>query len=161
MLNAINSVIQEFHTMTLIRFQPYREIETLQRQLNRLFDTEFNQLAGVGNTERWHTPAAELKETEDAILLSIEIPGMSAADLDVEVTAEAVSIKGERKSETKTEDKGMVRSEFRYGQFHRVIPLPTRVQNTQVEANYTNGILSLTLPKVEEAKNKVVKVNLN
>jgi HSP20 family protein len=147
--------------MTLIRFQPYREIETLQRQLNRLFDTEFNQLAGVGNGEKLHTPAAELKETDDAIHLSVEIPGMNAADLNVEVTAEAVSISGERKSETKTEENGVVRSEFRYGRFHRVIPLPTRVQNTQVEANYTNGILALTLPKVEEAKNKVVKVNLN
>jgi HSP20 family protein len=147
--------------MTLIRFQPYREIETLQRQLNRLFDTEFNQLAGVDNGEKLHTPAAELKETDDAIHLSVEIPGMNAADLNVEVTAEAVSISGERKSETKTEENGVVRSEFRYGRFHRVIPLPTRVQNTQVEANYTNGILALTLPKVEEAKNKVVKVNLN
>lgn len=147
--------------MTLIRFQPYREIETLQRQLNRLFDSEFNQLAGLGNDERFHTPAAEIKETDDAVHLNIEIPGMNAADLNVEVTAEAVSISGERKSENKTDENGVIRSEFRYGRFHRVISLPTRVQNTQVQANYTNGILSLTLPKVEEAKNKVVKVNLN
>ena len=146
--------------MTLIRFQPYREIETLQRQLNRLFDTEFNQPAGVGSSEKIYTLAAELKETDDAVYLSVEIPGMNASDLNVEVTAEAVSISGERKSETNADENGTVRSEFRYGRFHRVIPLPTRVQNTQVQAEYTNGILKLTLPKVEEVKNKVVKVNL-
>jgi HSP20 family protein len=76
------------------------------------------------------------------------------------VTAEAVAISGERKSETKTEENGMTRSEFRYGKFRRVIPLPTRIQNTNVVAEYKDGILNLTLPKAEEEKNKVVKVEL-
>jgi HSP20 family protein len=80
--------------------------------------------------------------------------------LDVQVTAEAVSINGERKSETKTEEKGVTRSEFRYGSFRRVIPLPARIKNDQVQAEYKNGVLSLNLPKAEAEKNKVVKVNL-
>ncbi|MEH2065263.1 MAG: Hsp20/alpha crystallin family protein [Nostoc sp.] len=71
-----------------------------------------------------------------------------------------VHISGERKSETKTENNGTTKSEFYYGKFQRVIPLPARVQNTNVTADYKDGILNLTLPKSEQEKNKVVKVNL-
>lgn len=85
---------------------------------------------------------------------------MEAKDLDVQVTQNAVSISGERKSEAKKQDNGVTRSEFHYGKFHRVIPLPARVQNTNVTAEYKDGILNLTLPKTEQEKNKVVKVNL-
>ncbi len=69
-------------------------------------------------------------------------------------------IAGERKSETKTEENGRTQTEFRYGKFSRVIPLPVKIQNTNVTAEYKDGILNLTLPKAEEEKNKVVKVNL-
>jgi HSP20 family protein len=85
---------------------------------------------------------------------------MEAKDLNVEVMADSVSISGERKSETKTEEKGVTRTEFRYGQFRRVIPLPVKVQNDNVTAEYSDGILTLALPKAEAQKNKVVKVNL-
>lgn len=81
--------------------------------------------------------------------------------MDVQVTAEAVAISGERRSQTKTEDKGITRSEFRYGSFRRVIPLPARVQNDSVQAEYKNGVLNLTLPKAEAEKNRVVKVELS
>lgn len=79
----------------------------------------------------------------------------------VALRVSTVSITGERRSETKTEEKGMTRTEFRYGRFQQVLPLPTRVQNNNVQAEYKNGILRLTLPKAEEEKNKVVKVNLS
>ncbi|HEY9621890.1 MAG TPA: Hsp20/alpha crystallin family protein [Crinalium sp.] len=144
--------------MALVHWAPFREIETLQRELNQLFDTLGSE---PGRTEPTaFVPAAELHETPEAIQLSVEIPGLDAKDLDVQVTAEAVSISGERKSETRTEEKGVVRSEFRYGTFRRVIPLPARVQNDKVEAEYKNGVLKLNLPKVDAEKNKVVKVNL-
>ena len=105
-------------------------------------------------------PAAELHETDDAIHLKLELPGLEAKDLDIQVTQDAVHISGERKSETKTQDKGITKSEFYYGKFQRVIPLSARVQNTNVIADYKDGILNLTLPKTEQEKNKVVKVNL-
>ena len=145
--------------MALIHWQPFREIDSLQREMNRLFDT----LAPTTNGETGgltFMPAAELHETPEAFHLRIEAPGLEAKDLDVQVTAEAVAIQGERKSESKTEAKGMTRSEFRYGKFQRVIPLPARVQNDKVQAEYKNGILNLTLPKAEDEKNKVFKVNL-
>ncbi|MDX2214864.1 MAG: Hsp20/alpha crystallin family protein [Oculatellaceae cyanobacterium bins.114] len=144
--------------MALVRWAPFREIETLQRELNQLFDT----LGSDSNRSEMvaFAPSAEIQETPDAIKLRVEIPGIDAKDLDVQVMADAVSISGERKSEVRTENQGVIRSEFRYGSFRRVIPMPTRIQNDKVEADYKDGILSLHLPKVEEEKNKVVKVSL-
>ncbi|MGB7085068.1 MAG: Hsp20/alpha crystallin family protein [Phormidesmis sp.] len=146
--------------MALVRFQPFREVEDIQRQMNRLFDdmiTPSNQQNGVGLA---FTPAAELEEAADAYHLKLEVPGLEPDDLNIEATAEAVAISGERKSEMKTEDKGMTRTEFRYGKFQRVMPLPGRIDHQNVSADYKNGVLTLTLPKAEEEKNRVVKVSL-
>ncbi|MEP1078271.1 Hsp20/alpha crystallin family protein [Leptolyngbya sp. PL-A3] len=145
--------------MALVRLEPFREIDTLQREMNRLFDDWFIPTTRRENGMTF-APAAEIEETEDAINLRLEISGMEAKDLDVQVMAEAVSISGERKAETRTEEKGIFRSEFRYGHFQRVIPLPVRINNQNVQAEYKDGVLRLTLPKVEAEKNKVVKVNL-
>ena len=145
--------------MTLVRWQPFREIDTLQRQMNRLFD-EILPITTETRDGITFVPSAEMEETPDAIHLKLEVPGMDAKDLDVQVSAEAVSITGERKSESKTEEKGMTRTEFRYGRFERVIPLSTRIQNDKVEAEYKDGILKLTFPKAEAEQNKVVKINL-
>jgi HSP20 family protein len=147
--------------MTLVRWEPFREIDSLQKEMNRLFNTlspsipmdrEFEKLSFV--------PAAEMSETPEAINIKLEVPGLEAKDLEVEVQADSVSIKGERKSEEKTEENGMTRTEFRYGKFHRIIPLPSRVENTNVTAEYKDGILHLVLPKAAEERNKVVKVNI-
>lgn len=144
--------------MSLIRWQPFSEIDSLQKEMNRLFDSLAPRTTeGLSSA---FVPAAEMEETPEAIHLKLEVPGLDAKDIDIQVSADAISISGERKSETTTEDQGMTRSEFRYGSFRRVIPLPTRVQNTNVNAEYKDGILNLTLPKAEEEKNKVVKVNV-
>ncbi len=146
--------------MALIRWEPFREIDSLQREMNRLFDSLSPTPTTKENMGVAFIPPAEIHETPEAIHLKLEIPGMEAKDLDVHVTAEAVSISGERQSEIQSEDKGVTRSELRYGQFRRVIPLPTPIQNDKVQADYKNGILSLILPKVEAEKTKVVKVNI-
>lgn len=148
--------------MALIRWEPFREVESLQKEMNRLFDRLVP--TDVGNGEKMglsFIPAAEITETPEAVQLKLEIPGMEAKDLNVEVTADSLTINGERKSEIKTEEEGFTRTEFRYGKFHRVIPLPVQVDNNNVAAEYKDGILNLTLPKAEEEKNKVVKVSVN
>lgn len=145
--------------MRLIRYNPTHEIQSLERSFNRLFD----DLVPVNLRELTNfakTPAAELIETDDALHLKLEVPGMEAKNLDIQVTEDSVSISGERKSETKTDDNGNTKSEFYYGKFQRVIPLHTRIQNAHVTAEYKDGILNLILPKTTEEKNKVVKVNL-
>ncbi|MGB5635994.1 MAG: Hsp20/alpha crystallin family protein [Waterburya sp.] len=146
--------------MSLIRYNPWHEMSSLQSQLNHLFDDAFTSesLGEWSNLSK--VPAAELTETDDALHLKLEVPGMEAKDLDIQVMADRVAIAGERKSETKSEDNGVTRSEFSYGKFSRVIPLPVKIQNTNVTADYKDGILNLTLPKSEAEKNKVVKVNL-
>lgn len=147
--------------MSLVRWEPFREMEALQREMNRLFDafSPTTPLEGRGDGLTF-IPAAEMTETPEAIQLKLEVPGLEPKDLEVEVEADSVTIKGERKSETKTEENGVTRTEFRYGSFHRVIPLPSRIENTNVTAQYKDGILNLTLPKVPEERNKVVKVNI-
>ena len=142
--------------MALVRYNPWQEMNSLQRQLNRLFDDALTPANWDGIDHLARIPAAELTQTDDAVHLKLEVPGMEAKDLDVQVMADRVAISGERKSEIKEK----TRSEFRYGKFSRVIPLPVKIQNTDVTAEYKDGILNLTLPKAEEEKNKVVKVNL-
>ncbi|MEA5549477.1 Hsp20/alpha crystallin family protein [Anabaena cylindrica UHCC 0172] len=143
----------------LDRWEPLREMDTLQRRMNRLFEriipTDGGERGGIT-----FIPSAELEETDDAFKLRLELPGLEAKDVNVEVTPEAVSINGERKSETITEREGYTRSEFRYGKFQRVIPLPSLVQHEQVQAEYKDGILRLNLPKAEPEKQKAFKVNL-
>ncbi|MBV6627709.1 MAG: Hsp20/alpha crystallin family protein [Rivularia sp. (in: Bacteria)] len=135
--------------MAIARYNPWAEMNALQNQLNRVFEDI--------QTPAFRTPAAELSETEDALHLRLELPGMEAKDVDIEVTADAVKVVAERKTEHKED----TRSEFYYGKYQRVIPLKARIQNTNVRAEYKDGILNLTLPKAEEEKNKVVKVNLS
>ena len=142
--------------MALVRYNPWSEMNSLQRQLNRIFDDALTNDNWGDFSNLSKVPAAELTETDDALHLKLEVPGMEAKDIDIQVMADRVAIAGERKSEIN--DK--TRSEFRYGKFKRVIPLPARIQNTNVTADYKDGILNLTLPKSEEEKNKVVKVNL-
>lgn len=150
--------------MAIVRYNPWSEINSLQRQLNRLFDEAIipNNWDSFSNLAK--VPAAELTETSDALHLKLEVPGIEAKDLDVQVMADRVAISGERKSEIKEKTRlseGIsFKTEFRYGKFSRVIPLPVKIQNTLVSAEYKDGILNLTLPKAEEEKNKVVKVNL-
>jgi HSP20 family protein len=142
------------------RWEPTREIEQLQRQINQMFE----RLVPIDNGEPGSLvfmPSAEMEETNEAVCIKLEIPGLEAKDLDISVTEDTVSISGERKSETKTEEKGMFRSELRYGKFQRQIPLPALIQSDKAQAEYKNGMLTLTLPKAEGEQKKVVKVNVN
>jgi HSP20 family protein len=146
--------------MAIVRYNPWSEMNSLQRQLNRIFDDALTpaSLADFGAFSK--LPPAELTETEDNLVLKLEVPGMPPAELNIEATAKSISISGERKSQTQSEESGKTHSEFRYGSFQRVIPLPAKIKNTEVKAEYKDGILHLTLPKAEAEKNKVVKVNL-
>jgi HSP20 family protein len=152
--------------MSLIHWQPLKELNTLQHRMNRLFDefmhgseTSLQHMPSTWDTV-W-TPAIELKETDTEIVLKAQVPGVDAKDLDVQVSENAVSIAGVHQEEQRTEEEGMVRSEFYYGQFQRVVPLPTSVQYEKVKAEFKDGIITLTLPKEESARGRVVKVNLD
>lgn len=147
--------------MAIMRWEPFREIESMQQQMNQLFDRMMSSTDGErkGNGMSF-MPAAEIHETDNEIKLHVEVPGIDVKDLDVKVSEDAVAITGERKSQIDREDKGMHRSEFRYGRFQRIIPLPAPIQNDKVQADFKNGVLSLIMPKSEEHKHKVVSISL-
>jgi HSP20 family protein len=160
-INKIQSIsgIREVAKMTLIRWEPYREVEALRRRFDRLLDGALMAPLAI-DREFTNAPAVELEDTPEALVLKLELPGIDPKDVDVEVTAQSVSITGERRSEKTTQDNGVFHTEFSYGKFQRTIPLPARVQNTNATADYRDGILSLRLPKVEDEKNKVVKLSI-
>lgn len=147
-----------------MRWEPFREVEILRRQMNQLFYNLAEANRGGSDISQsaqtaW-VPAVEIHENGSELLLRAEIPGVEGKDLDIQVTQDAVSIAGEHRYEKKSESNGNIRSEFRYGSFQRVISLPTKVQNQQVKADLKDGILTLTLPKPQQEQNKVFKVNL-
>jgi len=143
--------------MLMRSWQPFTEIETIRQQLDKVFD---QRTATRDKSEATWMPALELVDAGDNFVLKAQLPGIDPKDVDVQVTREAISISGERRYENTEEKPGYVRSEFRYGKFHRVLPLPAHIQNDSVQAECKDGILTLTLPKVTEARNKVVKINL-
>ena len=148
--------------MAMMRWNPLQEVELLQRDMNRLIDV----LVPSSNTTLQKNgltfiPAAEMTQTAEAIHLKIEVPGLNTEDFDIEATVDSLTVKGERKSETKTDKDSVTQTEFLYGKFSRVIGLPSRIETTQVSAEYKNGILNIVLPKAEAEKHKVVKVSVN
>ncbi|MCY7273828.1 MAG: Hsp20/alpha crystallin family protein [Phormidesmis sp. CAN_BIN44] len=142
--------------MTLVNWQPWQEMEAMRRQFDRVFE----DLATTKCTEPTWQPAAELKSTETEFVLRVQLPGIDAKDLDVKIGRSGVALSGERKDENTIEENGFFRSEFRYGKFQRVISLPSPVQNDQVKADFKDGILTLTLPKVQAVRPSVVTLNL-
>lgn len=152
--------------MTLSRWQPFRELSTIRKQMDRLFE----DMLSVGNDDwmglhsmggMW-TPAVEMEEKERELVLKAEIPGIDPEDLEIEVSEDRVIISGEHKEEKKTEDKdkNYFRSEFHYGKFERIIPLPMAIKTDEINSDFKKGVLTLTLPKVEDAPKKSVKVKL-
>ncbi|VEP12577.1 Heat shock protein Hsp20 [Hyella patelloides LEGE 07179] len=143
--------------MAIVRYSPWTEINSLQRQLNQIFDdaarpTSVNEFGNFSQV-----PAAELTETKEALILKLELPGINPAEINIEAKVKSIFVIGDRKKVSKEK----TRSEFCYGSFQRVISLPVKIQNTKVTAEYKAGILHLTLPKAQEEMNKVVKVSLN
>ena len=138
-------------------WEPFGEIDTLRKEMNNLLEQFTSNLPNNGDGLAF-MPSAEMDETDKAIHLKLEVPGMQADDLDIQVMDDSISIKGERKSETKTEVIGRFRSEFHYGKFERLIPMPSSIDKEQVVAEYKDGVLNLTIPKAEETEKESVKV---
>ncbi|MEO0538954.1 MAG: Hsp20/alpha crystallin family protein [Cyanobacteria bacterium P01_A01_bin.123] len=147
-----------FHDLK--HWEPFGDIDTLRKEMDTLFE-RFNTGLGRETSGLAFVPSAEINETDTEIYLKLEVPGMSAEDLDIEVTDGAVAITGERQSKTQSEEENTLRSEFYYGKFERFIPLPHRIRQDGVTAEYKDGILNLTLPKSEEEKGKVIKVKVS
>ena len=148
---------QPFHDLK--NWEPFGEVDTLRKEMDNLLE-RFIPDFGRSLDGAIFVPSAEIDETDTEFHLKLEVPGMSADDLDIEVSDNAVSVTGERKSETQSEEDGTRRSEFYYGKFERHVPLPSHIERDKVVAEYKDGILKLTLPKSEEPVDKSVKVKV-
>ena len=147
--------------MTLItRWDPFRELATLQDRMNRLFQ----ETAGTGETSLTTTgafiPPVDVYEDEHGLRLKLEVPGIDEKDLDVRIENNVLTIRGERKFEKEEKEENFHRIERRYGSFARSFTLPNTVDAEKVSAEYKNGVLELTLAKKAEAKPKQIKVNI-
>ncbi len=146
--------------MALVRINPLFDLDREVETLNRLLSRTLGSRSRYPQTSWDFSPALELENTDTAFILRAELPGLDVKDLAIEVTAEQVAIRGERKTESRQEEKGILHSEFSYGSFERLVRLPAKVNNGAVQADYRDGILTLTLPKREEDVHRVVKVDL-
>lgn len=141
-------------------WQPFSEINTVKQQLDQLFEDLSDVKSGAEDALTTWTPAATLVESEDALTLHVQLPGVKADEIDIQASREVVAVSGSRPVLEVGEGENIRRNEFRYGGFRRVVSLPEAIDHTAVSANYEAGILVLHLPKAEEARNKVVKVSV-
>jgi HSP20 family protein len=143
----------------LVRWSPARDMVSLREAMDRLFEESFLRpdLFGGGETAVSALPL-DMYETESDVVVKASVPGVKPEDIEVTVTGDLLTIKGEFKTEEKTEKRSFLRQERRYGSFCRQLGLPAGVDSNKAAASFENGILTLTLPKVEAVRPKTVRV---
>lgn len=141
----------------LMRWEPFRELVSLREAMNRLLEESF--VRPWGGLPRWaEGPAVDMYETDDAVVVKAAMPGVDPKDVEINVTGDTLTIRGEAKKEERVKEEHYLRREWCYGSFCRSFLLPTRVVADDAEAVFENGVLTLTLPKAEEIKPKTIKV---
>ena len=140
----------------LTRWEPMREMMTLREAMDRLFDDAFTRplsLSGVSTS-----PAIDMYQTSDEVVVKASLPGLKAEDVDITVTGETLTLRGEYKQEEEQKETNYHIREHRYGSFQRSILLPTDVQSNKAKADFENGILTITMPIAEEVKPKSITI---
>jgi HSP20 family protein len=147
--------------MAIVRWEPFRDLVTAQRDFDRLFRGAFSAQSGETelSTRSW-APPVDIYETEDAIVLKAELPGVDPKDVEVRVEDNTLYLKGERKFEKEVKEQNYHRVERSYGSFARSFSLPNSISTDQVKAEFKDGLLTLTMPKREEAKPKTIKIDV-
>jgi HSP20 family protein len=146
--------------MSITRWDPFRNVSTLQEQVNRLFENSVQGSRGESALTTW-APAVDIYETENELVLKADIPDMNDKDLDIRVENNMLTVRGERKFEQKVKEENYLRIERTYGSFSRSFGLPNTVNTEGIKAEYKNGVLTVEMPKRAESKPKQVKVNVN
>ena len=142
----------------IVRYwHPFQEVETLRQQLDSVFNEVSNAIETAPSA--W-TPAVRLVENGDRYVLTVQLSGIAPAAIDIEATREAVTISGERQATEVAEGDRVLHDDIHYGTFRRVVNVPEAIQNEAIVAQFEHGFLTLTLPKVEDVRHKVVKVSL-
>ncbi|MDH4208024.1 MAG: Hsp20/alpha crystallin family protein [Anaerolineae bacterium] len=145
--------------MSIVRWEPFRDMMTLREAMDRLFEESF-----VSPRRReWLAPAEgalalDVYETEDSLVVKSSIPGVNPEDVDISIKGNILSISGETKEEEEVKEENYVRRERRYGTFSRSLALPDGIDTDKAAAEFEDGVLKLTIPKVPEAKPKIITI---
>ncbi|HEY3415847.1 MAG TPA: Hsp20/alpha crystallin family protein [Armatimonadota bacterium] len=146
--------------MSLLRWDPFADMAHLRDQVNKVFEQSLTRSGREPVSTQFWAPAVDIEETDEALIFRAELPGMKVEQIDIQLTGDTLSIKGERKFEREEKGKQFVRIERAYGAFQRSFTLGLPVKQDGVRAAYREGILEITLPKAEEIKPKQVKVEI-
>ena len=149
--------------MAIVRWEPFRELATLQNEVNRLFNTVFDAPAGGtgngGTLRRW-MPAMDLVETDDQFVLRADLPGLNEDDVKIEVEDNVLTLSGERKAEHESKQEGYHRVERAFGAFSRSLTLPKGVDPEAVSASFDRGVLEVHIPKPEQRKPRRISIGV-
>ena len=154
--------------MAIVRWEPFRDLVSLQERMNRLFDDSLRTRGTApqrSDDEDWAlggswAPSVDIYEKENAIVLKAEIPGVDPKDVDIRVENNTLTLRGERKLDQEVKRDDYHRVERAYGQFSRSFTLPSTVDTEKIKAEYKDGVLKLALPKRDEAKPKQIQVDV-
>jgi HSP20 family protein len=148
--------------VTIVRWEPLRELSSLQNEMNRLFNTVFDAPAAGGNggqARRW-VPAMDLLETEEHFVLRADLPGMREGDVSIELEDNVLTVSGERKAEHEDRQEGYYRVERAFGSFSRSLTLPKGIDPESVTAHFDSGVLEVRIPKPEERKPRKISIGV-
>ena len=140
----------------LIRWEPARDMMTLREAMDRLFDDAFTRPLSL--RDGWSVPAIDMYQTDDEIIVRAALPGIKADQVQINVTGEMLTLKGDVKHEEDKKEKAWHIRAQRWGSFERSVVLPTDVVADKARADFEDGILTITLPKAEEVKPKVINI---
>ena len=144
--------------MALVRWDPSREVDSLQSEMNRVFDAFLGMPAGNGRAVRRWVPAMDLVESDDHLVLRADLPGLERDDVEIEIKDGVLTLSGERNAEHEEKADGFYRVERAYGSFSRSVTLPESIEPDRVSAEFANGVLEVRIPKPEERKPHRVEI---
>ena len=138
-------------------WRPFRELSNLRREMDDFWGNLADEREFLPMRGEW-MPSVDISETKDSLVVKAEIPGMESKDIDISLSGDLLTIKGEKKQKTEEKKENFHRIETRYGAFSRTIRVPVSVDPEKIEASYDNGVLKITLPKKEEVKAKQIEI---
>jgi HSP20 family protein len=149
--------------MPITRWEPFRDLVSTQDRFNQLFNETFARAFGDQQevSPRAWVPPVDIYETGESFVLKAELPGINPEEVEIRVEDNTLYLKGERKFEKEVKEENLHQVERLYGTFSRSFALPGTIDSEKVNAEYKNGILTLTLPKREEAKPKTIRINVS
>lgn len=143
--------------MNVVRWRPLRELNSMQREMNRVFDSFFREGDDV-STSTWY-PTVDIKETTETVEIYAELPGINKEDIKIAIRDNTLSLSGEKKSVEEEKDTNYHRVERAYGTFSRSFALPAKINQAKISAVFTDGVLQITLPKAEEEKPRHIEIS--